>query len=304
MISFRYHIVSIVAVFLALALGIIVGASGLRGAVLDDLHKQVSTLKGENAKLRAGNEGLQTQANNADKFAGAYGAGILRGRLASRTVAIVSAPDAGGSIARGVAKDVELAGATVTTRVTIEPGYGDPSNAANLVNFVTKGSVRPPNLQLPLSDDAPTLTAALLSYEIAGKDTNPAGLVTVMSGLARLKAVAVTGTPKPAQLVIVVTSGTGKPKSPQQQAMLTLLTRFSTDALPTMVAGDLPSAQPNGLLAIVRGDDIAQLVSTVDNADTALGQVSSALALIELSKGSHGHYGTGPGARALFPPQT
>jgi Copper transport outer membrane protein, MctB len=299
-ISFRYHIVSIVAVFLALALGIIVGA----GAVLDDLHKQVSTLKGENGRLRAGNESLQNQANNADRFASAYGAGILKGTLTNRTVAIVSAPAADGSIARGVAKDVEEAGATVTTRVAIEPAYGDPSNAENLVNFVTKGSVHPPNLQLPDSGDAPALTAALLSYEIAGKDANPAGLTTVMSGLARLKAVAVTGTPKPAQLIIVVTSGTAKANSPQQQAMLTLLTRFSTDALPTMVAGDLPSAQPDGLVAIVRGDDVAQLVSTVDNADTALGQVSSTLALAELSKGAHGHYGTGPGAKALFPPQT
>ena len=301
MISFRYHIVSIVAVFLALALGIIVGASGLRGAVLDDLHKQVSTLRGENSKLRVGNESLQNQADNADKFAAKYGAAILANKLAGKRVAIVTTPSADSTIARGIAKDVQLAGGTVTTKLAIEPNFSDPASAENLINFVTKGSVHPPDLTLPDTDDAPTLASVLLAYELSGKDSNAEGLVTVLAGLAKLNAVAVDGTPKPAQLVVLVTSGTMKAKSPEQNAMLTVLTQFSTNTLPSLVAGDGSSAQPNGLVAVVRGDDVARVVSTVDNANTNLGQVSTALALAELAGGSNGQYGTGPGAKALFP---
>ncbi|MCW2530376.1 MAG: Copper transport outer membrane protein MctB, partial [Pseudonocardiales bacterium] len=37
MISFRYHLVSIIAVFLACALGVVVGTTGLNGAILSDL---------------------------------------------------------------------------------------------------------------------------------------------------------------------------------------------------------------------------------------------------------------------------
>ena len=40
-ISFRYHLVSIVAVFLALALGIVVGTTALNGPITKDLRNQV-----------------------------------------------------------------------------------------------------------------------------------------------------------------------------------------------------------------------------------------------------------------------
>jgi hypothetical protein len=46
-------------------------------------------------------------------------------------------------------------------------------------------------------------------------------------------------------------------------------------------------------------------VATVDNADTALGRVSTALALAGMVRPEPetvvGHYGTGDGASALFP---
>ena len=47
MISFRYHLVSIIAVFLALALGIVVGTTALNGPITTDLRKQVNTLKSD-----------------------------------------------------------------------------------------------------------------------------------------------------------------------------------------------------------------------------------------------------------------
>ena len=42
MIDFRYHLVSLIAVFLALAIGIVIGTTPLNGPVLDDLHGQVT----------------------------------------------------------------------------------------------------------------------------------------------------------------------------------------------------------------------------------------------------------------------
>ena len=38
MVDFRYHLVSIIAVFLALAVGIVVGTAALNGPVLDSLR--------------------------------------------------------------------------------------------------------------------------------------------------------------------------------------------------------------------------------------------------------------------------
>jgi hypothetical protein len=52
---------------------------------------------------------------------------------------------------------------------------------------------------------------------------------------------------------------------------------------------------------VVRGDKVSELVSTVDDADSALGQVTSAQALAGLLTNTVGQYGTGPGAKELFP---
>ena len=68
-----------------------------------------------------------------------------------------------------------------------------------------------------------------------------------------------------------------------------------------MVAGDAGSAQSGGIVGQVREDPIKTSVSTVDNADTAFGQVSTALAVAGAGKQQVGHYGTAKGAQALFP---
>ena len=44
MISFRYHLVSIIAVFLALALGIVVGTTALNGPITKDLLERFRKL--------------------------------------------------------------------------------------------------------------------------------------------------------------------------------------------------------------------------------------------------------------------
>jgi hypothetical protein len=46
-IDFRYHLVSIVAVFLALAVGVVLGSAALNGPVVAGLRKSVSTLRHE-----------------------------------------------------------------------------------------------------------------------------------------------------------------------------------------------------------------------------------------------------------------
>ena len=69
-----------------------------------------------------------------------------------------------------------------------------------------------------------------------------------------------------------------------------------------VVAGDPASADNGGLIYRVRGSkpDRAAM-STVDNANSAYGQVSTVLALAGASGGLVGHYGTQQNADALFP---
>ena len=52
MINFRYHVVSLTAVFLALAIGLVVGTAALNGPVADALKEQVNALRKDNQQLR------------------------------------------------------------------------------------------------------------------------------------------------------------------------------------------------------------------------------------------------------------
>ena len=52
-IGFRYHIVSLVAVLLAVALGVLLGTTQLSGAIGDDQKAQVRSLAKDNGDLQA-----------------------------------------------------------------------------------------------------------------------------------------------------------------------------------------------------------------------------------------------------------
>ena len=61
MINLRYHIVSIVAVFLALGIGVALGSSFVDGFVVDTLRRNVDTLEADRADLRDEVQSLQDE---------------------------------------------------------------------------------------------------------------------------------------------------------------------------------------------------------------------------------------------------
>ena len=71
MIDFRYHLVSIVAVFLALAIGIVLGSTELRGAAFSALDRTSSALSGKLNAANSENSSLQQQVNGHKP--GSYG---------------------------------------------------------------------------------------------------------------------------------------------------------------------------------------------------------------------------------------
>ena len=109
--------------------------------------------------------------------------------------------------------------------------------------------------------------------------------------------------PAAAPLAIVLGSGTYLKTDGHARAMPALISEFSAFGIKTVVAGDTLSAMQAGLVAQVRGNSSLQSsVSTVDDADTSIGQITAALALAQLLKGTSGQYGTGSGASSLYPP--
>lgn len=89
MIDFRYHIVSLISVFLALAVGIILGAGPLQGAIGDQLTGQVEQLRTERNELRDQLDEANVTLGNDSRYIEAAGPQLVAGSLQDRRVAVV-----------------------------------------------------------------------------------------------------------------------------------------------------------------------------------------------------------------------
>ena len=299
MISFRYHVVSIVAVFLALALGIVVGTTALNGPITKDLRSQVNDSKNQRDKLAAQVKSLQGQVSDAGQFASTYGSQLVAGKLKGRSVLVVSMPGTPQTMRTGVRSRITAAGATVSGQLTLTKAYVDASQGNAIVALATTN--HPDDITLPETSDPAQLSAALLSFVLAGKG-QPSDLTQVLGGFSQLHMVDAGSGFKPSTDIVVIASGSLTGNSYGQSSELAFVNGLAKNGAHVVVAGNASSAAKSGLVGLVgaSGGNRAA-VATVDNADSAFGQVSAVLSLADAIAGRVGHYGTQDGADALFP---
>lgn len=303
MISFRYHLVSIVAVFLALALGIVVGTTALNGPITKDLRRQVNEAKSQRDGYAQQVKQLQGQLNNAGQFAANYGSQLVSGTLAGKTVLLVDLPGVTSGMQDGVQTLLGAAGAKIGGRVSVTQEYLDPSRGGGITSLAT-GPAHPVGLTLPETSNAADLGGALLAYVLLGKGQQT-DLSQVLGGFSELHMITVAGSASitPSTAVLVLAPGRQPANSYRSSAELALVDAFAHAGGHVLVAGNASAASAGGLVATIRNTNSSRnLISTVDDADNALGQVSAVLALSSAIKGQIGQYGTQNGADALYPP--
>lgn len=86
MINFRYHVVSLVAVFLALAVGIVMGSTVIDRAIVDGLRNRIDTANKNTEEKRAENDQLKTSAKGLNAQNTVLAGHVVRGTLANQTV--------------------------------------------------------------------------------------------------------------------------------------------------------------------------------------------------------------------------
>jgi Copper transport outer membrane protein, MctB len=304
MVGFRYHLVSLVAVFLALAVGLVLGATALSGVSTDNLRGQVTQLSAERRTLQGDAQSLRAQVRSGDEVAAALGPRAVAGALRGHTVVLVGAPQTDGDVTDAVQKMLQAAGARVTGRVQLATDLVDPRRSADVRSFVTGGG-QPAGFRLPETDDAGVLGAALLSYALVRKGDPPdqASVSQVLAGFAALQMLRLeSGTVTPAEYAVVVASArvAGADAGRALGHVAGALGRGGHGAV---VAGTAAATGPDGLLGVVRADtDLAAAVSTVDDAGTAAGQVGTVFALLQAAAGKVGQYGRSGHVDAPFPP--
>ncbi|WP_327009616.1 copper transporter [Dactylosporangium sp. NBC_01737] len=307
MINFRYHVVSLAAVFLALAIGLVVGTAAANGPLAENLNDQVNKITDEKQQLRDDLDQSRAELKKNSDFATEVAPMLLSGKLAGRNVLLVKIEGSDKDIdtaADGIATTLQTAGAKVTGTVTIKEKFTSASSD-NLLDLAESSA--PPAISgaLPNQGNGQETSAALLAAVlVADKPGTPQvdGTRMVLSAYEQDGYIGLDGdlkTPADAVIVIAGAPASGKDAKERNAVALTTVTRFALALSNDMVVAGLSA---NGLVSSVRDDaSIAKSVSTVDNAVTAYGQVAAVLALVERLGGKTGHYGIGSGATSLLP---
>ncbi len=321
MIDFRYHLVSIVAIFLALAIGIVLGTTALSGPVTKALSKTTGQLQNENENLRSANSALQQQLNGANSFAQTAAPQLLAHQLDGQRVVLVSAPGAPSQLTGGVTTALKQAGATVTGQITLQGKLFDTSaSTQTYLDSLAQNlaaQVKPAGITLADGTPAQHATQVLASAMLtkSGAPASPGGQgdsqdspadPAVLSGFGQAGFLTASAVPSSrATLALVITPAVpqaGPSASASNEILGTIVSGFSSASMGTVLAGPSGSADPGGAIAAFRGGNGAQQISTVDDADTAIGQVTVAWAFgHQLASHQAGSYGTGTGASAIAP---
>ena len=307
MIDFRYHLVSIIAVFLALAVGIVVGTTALNGPIADNLQGSISSLSANKRQLQGEVSDLRGTIGRDNNFTTLIAGTVLKGELTGQRVLVVSTPEADQGVRDALLRDLATAGATVVGQVRLRPDLFDPAKSATVDGVVAQ--VLPSDVTIPAGSSSERAAATLATALVrrTGSTVTAAQSQQVIGGFqgANLLDIDSDGVLPTATLVLMLAGPApgGKPaeEKARNAAELALVRGF--DARAGMVlAGPVTALDPGGLLGALRDDSaLTRSVSTVDSVDTPRGQVAAVLALHQQTQDGVGSYGDGRGAQGPAP---
>ena len=310
MVDFRYHLVSIIAVFLALAVGIVLGTAALNGPIQDVLNDNISRLSSDKRALEADVQELRGQVRASDEFALAVGPGLVRQTLTDRRVLLVTTPETPADLTERLTPLLERAGAEVTGTLQLLPALSDPQSGALLEDLVAQ--VVPAGVELPDGEPVERATAELaaaLVHPVEDDRVEAAEAQAVVSAFEEADLVQFSSDDQTLQSATLAVVLTGAPpdeldeaQTAQQTTVLELASALDARSDGAVVAGPTGSAGDRGTVRVLRDDSgVAGDVSSVDNVETGTGLVSVVLALREQLTGAVGQYGVGAGAEGALP---
>ena len=310
MIDFKYHLVSIIAVFLALAVGIVLGTAALNGPIQTNLNNNLSRVTSEKRVLEGDVSELRAQVGASDAFALSVAPRLVRGVLEDERVLLVTTPDTPADLVERLTPLLDQAGAQLTGTLQLLPALSDPAQRALVEDLVAQ--VVPAGVTLPDTDTVGRATAELaaaLTRRSDGQGVEPEEAQAVVSAFTEADLVQFSSpdeTLQPATLALVLTGGATSsltpPEQVQQLAVVSLAGALDARAEGAVLAGPAGSSGERGTLRVLRSDEVASAeVSSVDNADRGTGLVTLVLALAEQVRGGVGQYGTGEGASTALP---
>ncbi len=273
MIRSRAYAVPLVAVLLALATGIALGAGPF-------------TTTGSSAEPAPATATSVPDATYPDAFAASVASRLYADGLSRRPVALVTLPGADKATVSALAAQIELAGGSLAGTYPVGSQLVDAEQKSLVDTLGVQLGKQLHGLVDPDTSTYPRI-GQLLGIAVATRGTSPGQLdddvTAVRQSLVAADLLALPkNDPQTAPLVLVVTG------SEVDQAIADgLLSGLATRARGVVAVGPTAAANVLGLAA----DGVTRHVATVDGTETSAGRVAAVLALIRSWSKQGGAYG-------------
>jgi hypothetical protein len=304
-ISLRYHIVTIVAVFLALAIGLLAGSAFVEPGLVDRLRTQTDNLRGQVAQREEELTDANAQVDALGDFVDSALPALTRNRLLGEEVVIVAQDGVEDAVLGETQRSLVDAGASLVAVISARGAMAsqDPEAQARLAELVGSPTASP--------EETTELAAAALAerlangaFGVAPEDDILAQLLSEgylapdCAGLteADLEEVGTDG-----QVIVVLAGGQDEEPAMPPEAFAVPLVRSLSELGVPVAAGESSTT----LVPFVSGvrDGGTDGLVTVDDLDLSMGGAALVLALDELiATGQGGAYGIKDGAEPLPPP--
>ena len=310
MVDFRYHLISLIGVILALALGILAGSGFLGGPILEQLQDDVDNFRKEASDLQAVITDQDLKLEQAEDFARAAEPTLVRGQLAGDEVVLFQFEGTEGRLVDQAREVLTTAGAEIISQITFSEKLALSSAPARDELSLITGSLSG-DAQILLEDAASMLgQRASAAAEDANQTDAPntsAGqrFQSLLDEMETAEFVASElpeeGQTIPARSFFVIIGGsTARPPFPVDRFVTTFAAALSERGAPSIFVESSTSTWE--LVASVRTDiEARSRTATVDNAETAIGRIALVLGLAQANEGTFGHFGTRPGRTAIIP---
>jgi Copper transport outer membrane protein, MctB len=309
MINFRFHLVSLIAVFLALGLGILVGSTVVDQVIVDRLDKEIKSVRHDSDAANAENSQLKEQVSKYEDFLKKSAAYTVEQRLQDVPVAVVVDKGVDPAAAKDTLQMLRDAGAEAPGLFWLNDSWRlDSPKDLTALEKATKVT----------GNNAAARTASLrllarrLEQPTSSRSASPDVLQALRDGgfvefTDGEKDVLETFPTRAARVLLLTGTDSHLAGSNTLVGLVDALADANVPTVVTEVYNDHhlapPVPQRGASVAPVRGDAaLAKQVATVDDGETVQGQISDVLALEQVAGGTIGHYGIGQGAQAPLPP--
>lgn len=329
MVTFRFYLVSIVAFFLALAVGVVLG-SVLDGGISDSLKDRLVRVEGNLNETVASIDDKNTEIEDLQQYVDASAPFAVEGQLPDTSAIVVLEPGVDLGPVQDLVVRLRQSGASVAGILALDPRWElkDKADRELFSQIAQKTAASVPELQrsvwnsiLTPSPSATTTTSVVptdstgLSPSTTLFPSQTAGVLTSdvlkklqEAGFVKLLSVDGLDGSGGQRLVLICVTGTNSTLAESGSAAGEIAKDAAALKIPTVLAEVFVPAPPEQQNPPQRGDILRRALtgsesplSTVNDLDLVAGRVAAVLASADLQQGITGNFGYGPKVDGVLP---